>query len=64
MDFFPGEGENFPGGWKEPTFCLKQRKENTIFPKKSKNILFLAGQGKARAPLALPRGRPCTHTGF
>jgi hypothetical protein len=55
---FPGEGKNFPGG-QEPTFCLKNNEKDTIFPKKSKNKLFLAGQGGGKGPLALPCGRPC-----
>ncbi len=33
-EFFPGEGKNFPGGWQEPTFCQKNNKKDTIFPKK------------------------------
>ncbi len=59
-DFFPGEGKNFPGG-QGPTFCLKSNKKDTIFPKNSKTYYFLAGLGQpggARAPLALPCGRP------
>jgi hypothetical protein len=43
-DFFPGEGKKLPGG-QEPTFSLKITKKILFFPKKSKNILFLAGQG-------------------
>jgi len=39
-------------------------KKILFFPKKPKNILFLSslgrpGEGGARAPLALPCGRPC-----
>ncbi len=46
-DFFPGR--------QEPTFCLKNNKKDTIFPpKKSKNILFLAGQGEQEPPLPSP----------
>jgi hypothetical protein len=33
-DFFPGKGKKFPGGGQEPTFCLKNNKKDTIFPKK------------------------------
>ncbi len=47
----------FSRGGQEPTFCLKNNKKDTIFPKKSKNILFLAGLGRpggARVELPLP----------
>jgi hypothetical protein len=53
-DFFPGESKKFPGGagggGQEPTFCLKNNEKDTILPKKSKNILFLAGQGGGQKP--------------
>ncbi len=54
------QADFFPGG-QEPTFCLINNEKDTFFPKTSKNILFLAGRGGggARAPLALPCGRPC-----
>ncbi len=59
-DFFPGEGKNFPGGGgQEPTFCLKSNEKDTIFPKKVlKHTIFGRPGGGARAPLALPCGRP------
>jgi hypothetical protein len=44
--FFSRGGKNFPGGGQAPTFCLKNNKKDTIFPKKSTNILFLAGLGR------------------
>jgi hypothetical protein len=39
----------------EPSFCLKNNKKDTIFPKKkSKNILYLAGQGGGKSPHCPP----------
>ncbi len=34
----------------EPTFCLKTMKKILFFPKKFKNILFLAGLGLGKCP--------------
>ncbi len=48
--FFQGKAKIFQGGGQEPTFCQKTTKKILFFPKKSKNILFLAGL----APLAPP----------
>jgi hypothetical protein len=66
-DFFPGEGKNFPGGARTYFLPKKATSKILFFPKKSKNILFLAGLGRqrgggARAPLALPCGRSCHQT--
>ncbi len=43
---FSRGGQNFSRGGQEPTFCLKTMKKILFFPKKSKNILFLAGFGR------------------
>jgi hypothetical protein len=49
--FFQGRAKIFQGGGQEPTFCLKTTKKILYFPKKSKNLIFLAGQGGREPPL-------------
>ncbi len=52
-----GRPQTFFQGGQEPTFCLKTTKKILFFPKKSKNILFLAGlgrQGGQEPPLPSP----------
>ncbi len=65
--FFLGRAKIFQGG-KEPTFCLKSNEKATIFPQKSLKTYYfwpaLAGQGGARALLALPCGRPWFQSRF
>ncbi len=58
-DFFPNEGKNFPGGGgQKPIFCLKNNKKILFFPKKSKNILFLAALGRQRGGQEPPLPSP------
>jgi hypothetical protein len=48
---FSRGGQAFPGGRGQvPTFCLKTTKKILFLPKKSKNILFLAGLGPRPPP--------------
>ncbi len=55
--FFQGRAKIFQGG-QEPTFCLKNNKNDTIFPKKSLKTYYfwpaLAGQGGQEPPLPSP----------
>jgi hypothetical protein len=43
---FSRGGQKFSKGGQEPTFCQKNNKKYIFFPKKSKNILALAGHGR------------------
>jgi hypothetical protein len=57
---FSRGGQNFPGGGARARYYFYYT--ILFFPKKSKNILFLAGRGRPgggqEPPLALPCGRP------
>ncbi len=55
-DFFPGEGQ-------KSTFRLKNNNKDTIFRKKSKNIMFLACLGHPGGWGRWGKSPPCPHSG-
>ncbi len=52
-DFFSGRAKIFRGGGARTSLLCKSNEKDTFFPKKSKKILFLPGQG-GKSPLPLP----------
>jgi hypothetical protein len=62
QSFFHGRAKFSRGGGQEPTFCLKNNKKDTIFPKKfQKHTIFgqpWPARGGARAPPCPPLRTP------